>query len=232
MPRRRAKNLRYALLAIAISMILWGIAHGGRGVEREYDIPVVFDGLPDNLVITDRSASKINVRVRGSRANFRNVAAGEMEYVETVSGGKPGRARYEVDTDRLDMPRGVRVVGLSPAQIDVRFERRGRKNVKVRADVEGEPPEGFRLVDVDVKPPRVWLTGARSRVLRLSEVVTETIDVGGLEATTELEVKLSIAADHVWAEKEEPVTVHIAIEPLEPVEGEASQGAEGERQAG
>ena len=53
MARRRGKNLRYAFLAVAISMVLWGIAHGGSTVEREYDLPVVFDGLPDNLVIID-----------------------------------------------------------------------------------------------------------------------------------------------------------------------------------
>ena len=215
MARRRGANLRYAFLAIAISMSLWGIAHSGSTVEREYDLPVVFDGLPDNLVITDQSAREINVRVRGSRAAFRGVKASEMEYVERVAGGKPGRARYDVDTDRLEMPRGVRVVGLSPAQIEVRFERRGRKNVKVRADLAGAPAEGFELGPVELEPSRVWLTGARSRVLRLTEVVTEPIELEGLDEPTEREVKLSLGSDHVWMEEDKPITVRIAIEPVE-----------------
>jgi YbbR domain-containing protein len=225
MARRRGANLRYALLSVAISMILWGIAHGGSTVEREYDLPVVFDGLPDNLVIIDQSAAEINVRVRGSRAAFRDVNASEMEYVERVAGGKPGRARYEVDKDRLDMPRGVRVVGLSPAQIEVRFERRGRKNVKVRADLAGAPAEGFQLGVVEIEPNRVWLTGARSRVLRLSEVVTEPIDLEGLEEPTEREVKLSLGSDHVWMEEDEPITVRVAIEPVESEPNEGGGGA-------
>ena len=128
------------------------------------------------------------------------------------------------DDDRLDLPRGLRVVGRSPSQIDVRFERRGRKNVRIRADVQGEPPEGYKLNGVEIEPARIWLTGARSRVLRLSEVVTETIDVSQLEAPEEREVKLSIGADHVWVENDEAVTVKIDIEPLEPPEGVAPGG--------
>jgi len=47
--RRRAGNVRYALLAIVISMVLWGMARGGSTVEREYELPLVFDALPDDL---------------------------------------------------------------------------------------------------------------------------------------------------------------------------------------
>jgi len=219
MARGRSKNLRYAILAVVISMVLWGIAHGGSTVEREYDIPVVFSGLPAELVIVDQSVTKINVRVQGSRAAFRSVTLRDLEYDENIKGAKTGRARYEVDDARLDLPRGLTVVGLSPSEILVDFERRGRKNVKVRPDLEGQPAEGFALGEVQVEPARVWLTGARSRVLRLTEVVTETIDVSGLSAATERQVKLSMGSDHVWMEQDQPVTVRIAVVPVEPQAG-------------
>jgi YbbR domain-containing protein len=228
MARRRTKNLRYGILAVMISMILWVIAHGASEDERGFDIPIAFDDLPDNLVITDQNVDEINIRVRGSRAALRNLSPSKMEYVVNVSGAKRGRTVHEVDVSRLDVPRRVKIVSRSPAQIDVRFEPRGRKNVRVRADLEGEPSEGFVLGEVELDPPRVWLTGARSRVLRLSEVVTETIDLSGLEAPTEREVKLSLGGDHVWMEGEDPVKVRIGIEPLEPPEGEGEGEAEGE----
>jgi YbbR domain-containing protein len=216
MARRRRGTLRYALLAVVISMVLWSIAHGGSTVEREFDIPVVFARLPEDLVITDQTATKINVRVQGSRAAFRALVASELEYVENVGGAKPGRARYEVDTDRLDLPRGVQPVGLSPAQIDVQFELRARKNVPVKADLQGTPPEGYQVGEVAIEPARVWLIGARSRVLRMSEVLTEPIDLSELRAPSEREVKLAVGNDHVWPEGTEPVKIRIQIEPMEP----------------
>jgi YbbR domain-containing protein len=220
--RRKKKNLRYAVLAIVISLILWSIAHGSSSVERGYDIPLVFQDLPDTLVITDQSDEEINIRVLGSRVALRNLSPTKMEYVVDISGAKAGRTLHEVDVSRLDMPRGVRIVSRSPAQIDVRVEGRGRRIVRIRPDLEGEPAEGFKLTSVELDPPRVWLTGARSRVIRLSEVVTETIDVSGLEAPVERQVKLSLGSDHVWMEEDEPVTVRIGIEPVEAPKGRTS----------
>jgi YbbR domain-containing protein len=230
MARRRKKNLRYAVLAIVISLILWSIAHGSSSVERGYDIPVVFHDLPDTLVITDQSDREINIRVLGSRVALRNLSPSKMEYVVDVSGAKVGRTVHEVDVSRLDPPRGVRIVSRSPAQIDARFEARGHKTVRIRADLEGEPAEGFVLTSVEFDPPRVRLTGARSRVMRLSEVVTETIDVSGLEAPVERQVKLSLGSDHVWMEDDKPVSVRIGIEPVEPPADGAADSEGGKAQ--
>lgn len=213
MPRRTGgRNLRYALLAIVISMVLWTISRGGSSVERGYDVPIAFDKLPEDVVITDQSDADINIRVLGSRAALRNISPSDLEYVLNVSGAKPGHTVHEVDVTRLDVPRGTRIVSRSPAQIEVSFERRGRKKVRVKPEVAGEPGPGFKLARVEVDPPQVWLTGARSRVLRVGEALTETIDVSGLEASAERQVKLSLG-DRVWLEEDKPVVVRIEIEP-------------------
>lgn len=232
MAKRRTNSFRYGLLAVVISMVLWGIANQQSSVERGYDVPVAFYELPDDLVITGQNVQEVNVRVVGSRVALRNLSPTKMEYAVTVAGSKPGWAEYEVDVSQLDMPRGARIVSRSPAQIDVKFERRGRKNVRVRPDLEGEPAEGFSVGEVQVEPARVWLTGARSNVLRVNEVVTETIDLAGATEAVEREVKLSPGTEHVWMEEERPVKVRVAIEPVQPPEGqEVGAGANGENRA-
>jgi YbbR domain-containing protein len=222
--RRRKKNLRYGFLAVAISIVLWAIAHGASTDERGYDIPVAFEDLPDDLVITDQSDDEINVRLQGSRAALRNFSPTQAEYVVNVSGAKAGRTLHEVEVSQIDLPRGVRPVSRSPAQIEVRFERRGRKSVPVRVELEGDPAEGFDLGEVEVEPARVWLTGARSRVLRMTEAVTESIDVSGLDKPAEREVKLSLGSDHVWMEKDESIKVRISVVAQEPADVAAESG--------
>src|SRR5512145_615760 len=189
------------VLAVVISMILWGIAHGSSSVERGLDIPVSFHDLPDDLVITGQSTDQVNIRVRGSRAALRNLSPAKLEYVVDVAGAKPGLAAYEVDVSRFDLPRGANVVSRSPATLEVEFEGRGRRAVRIRADVEGEPAAGFLMGEVVVEPPRVWLTGARSEVMRLTEVVTETVDLAGAVAPVDREVRLSLGGGHVWMEE-------------------------------
>jgi YbbR domain-containing protein len=207
--------------------VLWGIAHGSSAIERGFDVPVVFHGVPEHLVITDKNADVVNVRIVGSRAALRTLDPRNMEYVVDVSGAHPGSFVHEVDDSRIEPPRGSTIVSRSPAVIEVDFERRGRKSVKVRPDLEGQPAEGYQVTGVEVEPPRVWLTGARSDVLRLTEVVTETVDITGLTEPTEREVRLSLGGGHVWMEDSKPVRVRILVAAPTPPAGEAAEVEEG-----
>jgi len=202
------------VLAFLIAIFLWGIASGTTDAERGLDIPVVLHKMNDGLVVIDQSVDEINVRVMGSRAALRNVKPDSFKYEVDVSGGKPGVAVYDVDVSRIDLPRGARFVSHSPSRVQVRFEKRGRKSVEVRAELEGEPAPGHHLVSVLVKPSKIWLAGARSQVMRLDEVATETINLAGLDTDTEMDVRVNLrGGSTVWMEEQEPVTVQIRIEP-------------------
>jgi len=201
------------LLSAAIAMVLWGMAHGTSSVDRGVDIPVIFDGVPDDLVIVGQSVDKVNLRLLGRRTALRNVSSERLEYHLSVGGAKPGHAVYEVDPSRIELPRGVRVVSRSPAAIEVDFERRGRKAVGVHADVAGDVGQGYALGAIEVDPPRIWIAGARAEVMRLAEVSTEPIDVTGLQAPLERKVRVVVGSEHVWPEQDGPVTVRIAVEP-------------------
>jgi YbbR domain-containing protein len=192
------------------------VARGSSSVERGFDIPVVLQGVPDDLVVVDQGADVVNVRLQGTRVALRTFDPQRLEYPVDISTSKPGQAAFEVDLSRFDLPRGARVVSRSPSRIELTFERRVAKTLKVRADVEGAPAEGYRIGTVRVDPPRVRVAGARSEVLRLAEVATETIDVNGATAPLEKEVRIATGAGHVWAESPQVVKVRVAVEMIPP----------------
>jgi YbbR domain-containing protein len=205
-------NLSLKLLAVAIALFLWVVARGSSSVEKAFDIPVTLHGLSDELVVVEQGADAVNVRVVGNRVALRNLDPDVLEYAIDVSGAKPGQADYEVDLALFDL-RGARIVSRSPASIPLTFERRTTRQVKVRADLEGRPATGYRLGKVEIDPPRVRITGARSEVLRLSEVVTEMVDVTGATESVEREVRVSPGAGHVWADEPRTVIVRVPVEP-------------------
>jgi YbbR domain-containing protein len=220
----RAYQIRYFLLAVAISAALWGMSHGSSKIERGFDIPVAFVGMPEELVMTRKSTPEVNIRVLGPRAALRDISARDMEYAVNVEGAKPGKAVYLVDETLLVMPQGARILSRSPATIELEFERKSRKSVRVTADLEGEPAVGFVFTEVEIDPPRVWLEGARSKVLRLSEVMTETIDVAGLSEPLERELRISLGVEHVWVEEDKPVKLRIRVDPIpDPVVEESAK---------
>ncbi len=229
---RRIANLRPGalILALIIAVILWALAHGASSIERAYDIPIELEAISEELVVTDQTPKHINVRIMGSQASLGRVDSGKLRYPIDVSGSKPGDADFEVDVSRIALPRGARIVSRSPSRIFIHFEPRGRKAVGIRVDTSGELPEGYVLKRVEVLPSHVWLTGARGQVLRLREVVTEPIDLSGVDAKNaknlkeEREVSLLLGAGTVRMEKQQPIRVvlHIAPEPGDELDSETA----------
>lgn len=221
------RNFGYKLLALGVALLLWGVSHGTNPVERSFDVSMVLRGVPENLIVTDQSTDAVNIRVKGSRAALRSLSVADIEYAVDLSGAKPGVTRHEVDAASVKLPRGAEIVSRSPSSIDFTLEPRGTKAVKVRADLAGELAPGYAVAAVEIEPSRVRITGPRSEVLRLSEVVTETIDLTGAEETLEREVRPLLTAPHVQSMDEEPIRVRVEVVPLEPEGADAEEKTEG-----
>lgn len=222
------RNFAYKLLAAGVALLLWGVSHGTDPIERGFDVSMVLRDVPDNLVVTDQSTDAVNIRVKGSRAALRSLSVADIEYVVDLSGAKAGVTAHEVDAESVKLPRGADIVSRSPSSIDFTLEPRGTKAVKVRADLAGEPAPGFAVGAVRIEPLRVRITGPRREVLRLSEVVTETIDLSGVDETLEREVRPLLAGPHVRSADEDPIKVRVEVVPLEPEGADAEEEAKGE----
>ena len=217
-------NLGHKVLALGAALLLWGVSNTSTSVERGFDIPVEITGLPENLVITSRSDDEVNVRVMGRRSALRSVSPAALSYKLELAGAKAGVMTIDVDASGVQLPRGTRLVSRSPSRIELVLTERGSKAVRVRPDLAGEPAPGFVLASVEVEPQRVRITGARAEVLRLSEVVTETIDIEGAEADVEREVRASLGGRNIWLEDAERIRVRVDIEAE--AEPEAEPGAD------
>lgn len=219
------------LLALAIAFFLWGVANGSSDVEVGYDVPIVLQNTPEELVVTDQNVDEIYIKVRGSRAAQGNVSPNDLEYVLDIGGGKPGIADYEVNTSRINLPRGLKVSSRSPGRVQVRLEEKGRKVVNVRAELVGALPEGYRLANVNVVPRRVRLAGARSQVLRVEELSTDPIDLTGLQQSVERDVSVLLGGGTVWLEEDKPIKILLQIEPEEPPADVAEEGEVAEKES-
>ena len=204
-------NLRYKVVALLTALLLWGVSHTTSSVERGFDIPVVPGNVPEDLVITGQSTDAVNIRVRGTNAALRRLSVAELSYPVDLAGARAGTTEREVELAAMNLPRGAQIVSRSPASLEFSLERKSTRAVKVRADIDGEPSPGFTVGEVTIEPARLRIAGARSEVLRLSEVLTETIDVAGANAPLERKVHATPGGLHVWLDGGNEVTVRIEI---------------------
>jgi YbbR domain-containing protein len=208
------KNLGLKLAALLVAFVLWAAAQGFQSVELSIDLPIAFSDTPDSVVVVGQSVSEVNLRLKGSRAALRYAEEELSTFPISLVGLEPGTREFVVDAESLPLPRGAEVVARSPSKVELRIEPVIRKRVRVRADVVGEAPEGYSVQGVEVVPREVMLEGARSRLRRMREVSTRSIDVSALTETSRQQLPLVLEADQVWRAdaRGEPVEVEIRIE--------------------
>jgi YbbR domain-containing protein len=220
------RNLHYKLLALLAAFGLWGVSHSTASRELGFDIPVVPANVPDDLVITGRSSDAVNIRVRGSNAALRRLNVIELEYTVDLAGARPGTTERDVETAVMSLPRGADIVSRSPASLEFTLERKSTRAVKVRPDLDGEPGPGYQVGEVTIDPPRLRIAGARSEVLRLAEVLTETIDLTGAVVPVERKARVLPGGLHVWLDGADEVTVRIEVVPIpEPADARGKEKA-------
>jgi YbbR domain-containing protein len=78
---------------------------------------------------------------------------------------------------------------------------------------EGEPAQGYRLLDVGVEPDSVLVTGSPAELDALSRVRTEAIDITGLRESQTFPVTLDLP-EGIQLDEVQQVVVTIEIEPI------------------
>jgi YbbR domain-containing protein len=83
----------------------------------------------------------------------------------------------------------------------------------VRADIAGEPAEGYNVAWVEVDPPYVWVTGERREVVSMREVITEPLEIRGVRESLERDLRLALP-NHVWMEDARPLKVRVQVDEI------------------
>ncbi len=215
----RLIDLRLAFVALLAAVLLWGFSQSTATQERGFDIPVVPTHVPDDLILTARSSDAVDIRVRGSRGALRRVPV-DLEYQVDLTDTKPGTISREVDLTALDVGRGAQIVSRSPTQLELTLERKISRRVSVKPQVVGQPAEGFVVAEAQAVPRRVLVTGAESELLRLGELLTETVDVSGASEPIERSVSVVALGPHAWLDPGQEIRVRIDVQPAPPPEPE------------
>jgi YbbR domain-containing protein len=177
--RRLRQNLLLRIFSFAFAVGLWAFVNlGERDAEKTMQVPVVFRGLPEHLAVTSPVVEGVDVRVRGPRTLLGTLEERRGQVITVdLSNVRAGRTTFRVDGEMLSLPRGVRVVRVSPSQLQFDVDRMSERSVPLVADLEATPP-GFRVVDVEVTPRRVTLSGPASAIDAIREVRTERVPLG------------------------------------------------------
>lgn len=170
------RNVPLKAFALVLACGLWMFVNfGERDTEEALKVPVQFRNIPAKLMITSPRVDFIDVRVVGPRTLLGRIDPTRLAIPLDFDGARSGPAFFTVNVDRLDLPRGVRVVRVTPAQVTVTLERVRRKTVPVQLRIEGAPSEDFRVVSSSLTPKTIEISGPESQIVPIESVSTDPV---------------------------------------------------------
>lgn len=169
-------------VSVAIAAILWIFVSGDEIVERGLRVPLEFQQFPGGLEMMGEAPSLVDVRVRGASSTLSLIAPGDIVAQLDLKSARPGRRLYQLTAEQVRVPYGVQVVQVTPPVVALAFEASQSKIVPVVPAVEGDPAPGFVVGQVSVEPPTVEVIGPQSAIERVTEALTEAVNVAGASA--------------------------------------------------
>lgn len=212
------------LVALLLACVVWygtALERRERVSEKQIDASVTLVNVPSQMVITSEVPRFLTVRVRGPLRRLRTLDASDTGVVIDLRGAGEGEHEFPVDSRDVNVPDGVQVIAISPAEVPLRLERLVRRSVAVKARVVGDPAEGYEIGAVTVNPTSVLVSGPRLQLESLQSVTTDPVLVDGAEGNVESVV--AVRSPLPLARIEEPLAVRVIVA-VNPVKAEQKRG--------
>jgi YbbR domain-containing protein len=192
-------NIALKILSLAIAFSIWFFVNfGERDTEETLKVPLELRNIPAHLMIASPTVDFSDLRVSGPRALLGRIDRSRLAITLDLGGVRPGPAVFRLDSDSLNLPRGVKVLRITPAQVTLELERVAHKSVPVHLRLSGKPPSGLQVVDTKVAPETVQVSGPVSDVEDVQAADTDPLDVRSATAgTIERELALEPPSEYL-----------------------------------
>ncbi len=165
--------LKSAALLLAIFLWFWVLLNEHNPiVEVPVEVAVTAEDVKAGLALR-QPLPPIEVRLRGLQQDTADIGS-EVEAFVSCRGMGPERRSLRV---QVRAPGNVTVTGVRPAEVLVQLEEVIGEARPVELRLVGEVPPGYQLLDAEVSPEVVRVSGPRSQVEKAGRVVA-TIDLG------------------------------------------------------
>lgn len=111
-------NFSYKLVALFISLILWLSILNRRDYVVTKDLEIDFI-TAQNLVVAAQSSAGLKVKVSGPQPLLKKYKEAPQVLALDLSDKKAGFYELEMNASRVEIPKGLRVLGLRPNTVRV-----------------------------------------------------------------------------------------------------------------
>ena len=175
------KHFKDKAIAVGLALLVWVAVNAEEAVPEIFNpVAVEIVNLPTDLAIAGDYQREIRILVRGSQRDLGRLTTGQLSPTIDLSGAIAGENVFQILAEDLtNIPSGVQIESILPAQITIMLEDLLELEVPVSPVTSGEPSAGYQVVGKSTTPETTFVRGPRSAVEGLERVETATVDVRG-----------------------------------------------------
>jgi len=207
------RNFMLKVLALVAAFCVWLFVNAGaRDTERGLQVPLELRNIPPGLMITSPRVDFIDLRASGPRTLLSRIDRSRLVIPLDLTGVRPGPAVFGISVESLNLPRGVKIVRITPSQVTLDLARVERRTVPVRVDLRAETADGLQVTTTKISPQAVEVVGPANEVMQIKAVDTEPIAISvTAPGPLQLEVPLRSVGEY-FSLSSQRVAVEVRVE--------------------
>jgi YbbR domain-containing protein len=172
----REDFLRKSVAVFFAALIWFAVNSQLHEFETFHDIPVTFRHQSDKVAL-ERRIVTARVQLRGAHRRLQDIQSSDITITAQIPVVPEGVYSYDVhlSADNVRTPPGTRVESIEPENVRVQVDRIISREIPVRVRETGELAYGYKVVQRNVLPPKVSVTGPSRIVEEVDSVTTEPV---------------------------------------------------------
>ena len=212
MIRRLTHNLQWKILSLAIAVSLWLIVVREPELVTSQAVPIFYKDLPKEMEIGSDAPDRVHVEIRGPAGKLTPASLADTAVlIDLSSVHTVGERTFTVSDSGLNLPRGVAFLRAVPSQLRLKFEHILSKEVPVQIRIGTPQPAGYRIVQQQVRPEKLQITGPESRVRAIESAQTDPLDLSGVFSRAEFRVQVYVTDAQVRFQGPSIVTATVSV---------------------
>ena len=206
------RNTGWKLLSLGLATLVWVAVHREPIIFSVLAAPVQFKNAPAGLEISSEIIEGVDIETRGPAELLRNLSEKKVAVVLDFSSVRdPGQRTFTIERKNTNLPRGVEMVRIVPAQLRFTFERQIVGKVKVEPQFSGTLPTGLHIVQTTCSPPELAITGPDSKVRSVTTVHTDPVNLNGMNDDRTIRVTAYLPNAQLRFKDPPEVTVKVTV---------------------
>ncbi len=210
------RNWGLKLVSLVLALALWLVLVPSDKVlaEKTLTVPLEMRDIPENMEVTERSVSTVDVTVRAPSRLINEITPSTVSARLGLEKATIYQLEYPLNRAIISLPDEADVIEVRPNKVQIKLEWTREAALDVHPSLRGKVAPGFRIAKIEVDPKEVSVRGPESKVRPKDTVTTGPVDVTDLDRTKDFEVDLILPrAELRLVSAQTSAVVRVTVEP-------------------